>query len=59
MGGSSVREDINVLKSGPHIIVGTPGRVLDMMKKGFLRTEYMKLFILDEADELLSHGFKT
>jgi len=39
--------------------VGTPGRVQDMMKKGFLKTDYLRLFILDEADEMLSRGFKT
>jgi translation initiation factor 4A len=46
------------LKSGVHVIVGTPGRVQDMMKKGFLKTDYLRMFILDEADEMLSRGFK-
>jgi len=38
------------LKSGVHVVVGTPGRVYEMMKKGFFRTDHLKLFILDEAD---------
>jgi len=59
VGGTVVREDIRILKSGIHIVVGTPGRVLDMMKRGFLKTDYLKLFTLDEADEMLSRGFQT
>lgn len=57
-GGSSVRDDVRKLKSGVHVVVGTAGRVKEMIKKGFLKTEYLKLFILDEADEMLSKGFK-
>ena len=59
VGGTVVREDIKILKSGVHVIVGTPGRVFDMMKKGFLRVDHLRLFVLDEADEMLSRGFKT
>lgn len=59
VGGTAVREDIQKLKSGIHVIVGTPGRVQDMMKKGFLKTDYLRVFVLDEADEMLSRGFKT
>lgn len=58
-GGTAVRDDIRKLKSGVHVVVGTPGRVKEMMKKGFLKTDYLTLFILDEADEMLSRGFKT
>lgn len=59
IGGTSVREDINKLESGVHIIVGTPGRVLDMIQnRGALRTDRIKIFVLDEADEMLSRGFK-
>jgi translation initiation factor 4A len=58
VGGTVVREDIKTLKSGVHVVVGTPGRVQDMMKKGFLKTDYLRVFILDEADEMLSRGFK-
>ena len=58
VGGTSVREDIKRLKDGVHLIVGTPGRIHDMMKKGFFKTDYLRLFVMDEADELLSGGFK-
>jgi translation initiation factor 4A len=58
VGGTVVRDDIKILKSGVHVVVGTPGRVCDMMKKGFLKTDYLKIFCLDEADEMLSKGFK-
>lgn len=41
-----------------HIVVGTPGRVFDMLQRKVLRTKSIKLFVLDEADEMLSRGFK-
>jgi translation initiation factor 4A len=58
VGGTVVKEDIAQLKKGQHIVVGTPGRIHEMMKKNHLKTDYLKLFILDEADEMLSRGFK-
>jgi len=59
VGGTVVREDIKKLKEGGvHIVVGTPGRIHDMMKKGFFKTDYLRLFVMDEADEMLSRGFK-
>lgn len=58
-GGTSVNSDINYLNNNkPHIIVGTPGRVFDMVKRRKLDLFTIKLFILDEADEMLSSGFK-
>lgn len=57
IGGTALREDISSLQSGVHVVVGTPGRVSDMINRGILRLEAMKLFILDEADDLLSRGF--
>jgi len=42
----------------PHVVVGTPGRVLDMMNKKFLRVDNLALFCLDEADEMLGRGFQ-
>uniref|UniRef100_A0A2I2Y3K4 RNA helicase n=1 Tax=Gorilla gorilla gorilla TaxID=9595 RepID=A0A2I2Y3K4_GORGO len=42
----------------PHIIVGTPGRVSDMLNWRYLPPKYIKMFVLDEADEMLSHRFK-
>eukprot|EP00916_Digyalum_oweni_P008061 GHVL01013504.1.p1 GENE.GHVL01013504.1~~GHVL01013504.1.p1 ORF type:complete len:417 (+),score=52.83 GHVL01013504.1:75-1253(+) len=58
VGGTAVREDIHTLKEGVHMVVGTPGRVFDMINKRFLNLESMLLFVLDEADEMLSRGFK-
>ncbi|KAI5078794.1 hypothetical protein GOP47_0006465 [Adiantum capillus-veneris] len=58
VGGTSVREDIRILQSGVHVVVGTPGRVYDMLRRGSMRPEYIKMFVLDEADEMLSRGFK-
>jgi len=58
VGGTAVRDDIRKLQEGVHIVVGTPGRVFDMINRGALRLEACRLFILDEADEMLSRGFK-
>jgi len=58
IGGTRVRDDITKLQSGLHIVVGTPGRVYDMLKRRVLLPEHIKMFILDEADEMLSRGFK-
>ena len=58
IGGTSVAADIEDLKSPPHIIIGTPGRIYDMIKRKKLNMLTIRLFILDEADEMLSRGFK-
>jgi translation initiation factor 4A len=58
IGGTSVREDMRKLDVGQHIVVGTPGRVFDMISRKVLRTTDIKMFVLDEADEMLSRGFK-
>jgi len=58
IGGTSVREDMRKLDIGQHIVVGTPGRVFDMISRKVLRTTDIKQFVLDEADEMLSRGFK-
>ncbi|KAJ3202600.1 RNA helicase [Entophlyctis luteolus] len=58
IGGTSVGEDIRKLDHGQHIVSGTPGRVFDMIKRKHLRTQHIKMLILDEADEMLSKGFK-
>jgi translation initiation factor 4A len=58
IGGTNVREDMRKLEMGVHIVVGTPGRVYDMINRRSFKTETIKLFILDEADEMLSRGFK-
>lgn len=51
-------EDKKKLKEGVQIVVGTPGRVHDMISKGFLKTDHLKIMVLDEADEMLERGFK-
>ncbi|XP_042911685.1 eukaryotic initiation factor 4A-I isoform X2 [Parasteatoda tepidariorum] len=58
IGGTNVREDIRKLEMGVHVVVGTPGRVFDMISRKALRTDHIKIFVLDEADEMLSRGFK-
>jgi len=58
IGGTSVRDDIDVLRNGVHVVVGTPGRVFDMISKRHLRIDDLLTFICDEADEMLSRGFK-
>jgi ATP-dependent RNA helicase len=58
IGGKSVGEDIRRLDAGVQIVSGTPGRVFDMIKKKNLRTRNIKMLVLDEADEMLSQGFK-
>lgn len=58
IGGTSLGEDMKKLDYGQHVVSGTPGRVLDMIKRRNLRTRNIKIFILDEADELLNQGFK-
>ena len=56
IGGTSVRDDMKDLQEGPQVVVGTPGRVHDMIQRRFLKTDSMKMFVLDEADEMLSVG---
>jgi len=58
IGGTSVRDDIDKLRVGQHLVVGTPGRVYDMIGKRHLRVDDLITFVLDEADEMLSRGFK-
>ena len=58
IGGTSVSEDALELKTNvPHVIVGSVGRVNDMIRRKNIHTKDIKLFILDEADEMLSGGF--
>ena len=57
IGGIKLGSDIDKLKEGPQIMVGTPGRVLDLIKRKKVSLSYLKTFVLDEADEMLSKGF--
>ena len=59
VGGSSIDEDSSNLKNNvPHVITGCPGRVYDMMRREKIVSKNIKLIIMDEADEMLSTGFK-
>lgn len=58
VGGTAVREDLQALRKGVQIVVGTPGRVNDMLSRNALRLHNLRMFIMDEADEMLSRGFK-
>ena len=57
VGGTSVSIDKKNLKEGCHVVVGTPGRVRDMMNRHFLETNGLLTLVIDEADEMLSYGF--
>ncbi|VWL85389.1 DEAD/DEAH box helicase [Oceanivirga miroungae] len=56
-GGASIEKQLKSLKKGVDIVVGTPGRVMDMMRKKALKLDELEYFILDEADEMLNMGF--
>merc|ERR1712137_604866 len=58
VGGTRVIDDIARLEQGVQTVVGTPGRVQDLIARGHIRSEGVQTFILDEADEMLSRGFK-
>ena len=59
VGGTSVEIDKkNLLENTPHIVVGTPGRVHDMFRRKYLNPRNLDILIIDEADEMLSSGFK-
>lgn len=57
-GGESVSKQIKELKKGPQIVVGTPGRVNDLINRRVLKVGALKWLVLDEADEMLNMGFK-
>lgn len=56
-GGSEIEKQIRALKKGADIVVGTPGRVLDLMRRKALRLDHVNWLVLDEADEMLNMGF--
>ncbi|MCL4104520.1 UNVERIFIED_CONTAM: hypothetical protein GTU68_047482 [Idotea baltica] len=56
-GGSDMRGQLRQLERGVHVVVGTPGRVMDHMRRGSLKLTGLKTLILDEADEMLRMGF--
>ena len=59
VGGTSIQENTENMKTNPpHVVVGTPGRIYDMIKRNIIHTKDIKVFVLDEADDMLSSGFK-
>ena len=58
VGGTKIKTDIEELKENPTFVIGTPGRVLNMIDRECLKLNDLKLFILDELDETYSRGFK-
>ncbi|MDP5252765.1 MULTISPECIES: DEAD/DEAH box helicase [unclassified Vibrio] len=56
-GGASIVDQMRALKSGAHIVVGTPGRVKDLISRDRLQLDECHTFVLDEADEMLKMGF--
>src|SRR5271167_3096794 len=56
-GGQSYQPQLNALRRGVHVVVGTPGRVIDHMNRGTLKLGGLTLLVLDEADEMLRMGF--
>ena len=57
-GGANIQTQIKSLKIGSQIVVGTPGRVIDLIKRKVLKLQSIKYVVLDEADEMLNMGFK-
>lgn len=58
LGGESYDRQIRALRSNPHVLVSTPGRLIDLMEQKLVKLEGVRFFILDEADEMLSFGFQ-
>lgn len=59
VGGDKVDKDVEALRAGVHVVVGTPGRISHLIEERILKTEHIKVFALDEADEMLSQGFEN
>lgn len=57
-GGESLDKQVSQLKKGAHIVVGTPGRLVDLMERGALNLKHVRVLVLDEADEILAKGFE-
>ena len=57
IGGTKIGADLEKLREGPQVLVGSPGRVLDLIRRKQISLGYLQTFILDEADEMLSKGF--
>eukprot|EP00479_Gromia_sphaerica_P000975 TRINITY_DN11131_c0_g1_i1.p1 TRINITY_DN11131_c0_g1~~TRINITY_DN11131_c0_g1_i1.p1 ORF type:complete len:188 (+),score=44.16 TRINITY_DN11131_c0_g1_i1:228-791(+) len=58
IGGKPIPEDLRALEAGVQVVSGTPGRVFDMIQRRALDTRHLQMLVIDEADEMLSQGFK-
>ena len=56
-GGQPIERQIRALKSGVQIVIGTPGRLLDHIRRGTIKLNHVRYLVLDEADEMLDMGF--
>lgn len=56
-GGTNLRDDIMRLDDTVHVVIATPGRILDLIKKGVAKVDHIQMIVLDEADKLLSQDF--
>lgn len=59
VGGTKIADDQRMLAGRPHVISGTPGRVADLVKRGFLRTNNIKVLVLHMSSKLLSPSFQA
>ena len=57
-GGTPLRDDIKALEKGVHFVVGTPGRIYDLMRRNIIRRSSIRVLIMDEADQMLEDRFK-
>lgn len=57
VGGANIGRQISQLKRDPHVIIGTPGRLGDLIKRGILQLDQIEIFVLDEVDRMLDMGF--
>ncbi len=57
-GGQSISRQIKALKRGAHIVVGTPGRTIDHLRRGTMKLDHLQRVVFDEADEMLNMGFR-
>lgn len=58
LGGESYDKQLRALRANPHVVVSTPGRLIDLIEQKIIKLQGVKYFILDEADEMLSFGFQ-
>ena len=59
IGGTSIQEDAEDIRTNcPHVVVGCAGRIYDMFRRKYIKGHDIRIMVLDEADEMLSHGFK-